>query len=184
MRPLPRLAVILTVLLAVGGCAQRETPAAEGVQTRTLHLGNSQEPSDLDPQIITAYTEMNIALALFEGLTAFNDSTGQPEPAAAERWEIAPDGLTYTFHIRPAARWSNGDPLTATDFAWSFRRVLTPALASEYSYMLYPIRNARAFNEGKIADFAQVGVRAADEHTLVLTLEAPCPWLQIGRAHV
>ena len=92
-------------------------------------------------------------------------------------WEIAPDGLTYTFHIRPAARWSNGDPLTATDFAWSFRRVLTPALASEYSYMLYPIRNARAFNEGKIADFAQVGVRAADEHTLVLTLEAPCPWL-------
>jgi oligopeptide transport system substrate-binding protein len=126
---------------------------------------------------------MNIMLALFEGLTALDEATGQPVPAAAERWEVSGDGLTYTFRLRPGARWSNGDPLTAADFAWSFRRILTPALASEYSYMLWPIRNARAYNEGRITDFTQVGVRAADPATLVVTLDAPCPWLLSLAAH-
>jgi oligopeptide transport system substrate-binding protein len=178
-----RRAVLLAVLVAVGGCAKRETAAAGGVRDRVLLLGNSQEPSDLDPQIVTAYTEMNIMLALFEGLTALDEATGQPVPAAAESWQVSADGLTYTFTLRPAVRWSNGDALTAADFAWSFHRILTPALGSEYSYMLWPIKNARAFNEGKIPDFAQVGVRAADERTLVITLDAPCPWLLSLAAH-
>jgi oligopeptide transport system substrate-binding protein len=176
--PLFRPAVMVAAgLLALAGCARRETPVQEGLRTRTLHLGNSQEPGDLDPQIITTYTENMIVLALFEGLAAFDEASGQPVPAAAESWSVSPDGLTYTFRLRPTARWSNGDPLTAADFVWSYRRVLSPALASEYSYMLWPIKNARAFNEGKLTDFAQVGVRATDERTLVLTLEAPCPWL-------
>jgi oligopeptide transport system substrate-binding protein len=184
MRPLLRPAVLAAgLLLALVGCAKRETTVAGGVRDRVLHLGNSQEPSDLDPQIVTAYTEMNLMLALFEGLTALDEATGQPVPAAAESWKVSADGLAYTFTIRAGARWSNGDPLTAADFAWSFRRILTPALASEYSYMLWPIKNARAFNEGKVADFAQVGVRAVDARTLVITLEAPCPWLLSLAAH-
>jgi oligopeptide transport system substrate-binding protein len=184
MRPLLRPAVLAAALLvALVGCAKRETAAAGGVRDRVLHLGNSQEPGDLDPQIVTAYTEMNIMLALFEGLTALDEATGQPVPAAAESWKVSEDGLTYTFTLRPTARWYNGDALTAADFAWSFRRILTPALGSEYSYMLWPIKNARAFNEGKVTDFAQVGVRAADERTLVITLDAPCPWLLSLAAH-
>jgi oligopeptide transport system substrate-binding protein len=179
----PFVFLVAAVLALLGGCARQESAAVTAAKNRVLLLGNSQEPSDLDPQIVTAYTEMNLMLALFEGLTALDEHTGQPVPSAAERWEISPDGLTYTFHLRPAARWSNGDPLTAADFAWSFQRILTPALASEYSYMLWPIKNARAFNEGKVTDFAQVGVRATGERTLVLTLDAPCPWLLSLAAH-
>ena len=59
-----------------------------------------------------------------------------PVPAVADHWEISPDGLTYTFHVRPTARWSNGDAVTARDFAYSFQRILSPALAAEYAYML------------------------------------------------
>ncbi|MEN9663634.1 MAG: hypothetical protein RL324_2583 [Verrucomicrobiota bacterium] len=179
MRPPSSRPVVLlaAAVIALAGCAKRETPVEAGLRTRTLYLGNSQEPGDLDPQIITAYTENTIVLALFEGLTAVDETTGKSVPATAESWKVSDDGLTYTFNLRPSARWSNGDPLTAADFVWSFRRVLSPALASEYSYMLWPIRNGRAFTEGKLTDFAQVGVRAPDEHTLVVTLEAPCPWL-------
>ena len=171
MRPPSSRPVVLlaAAVIALAGCAKRETPVEAGLRTRTLYLGNSQEPGDLDPQIITAYTENTIVLALFEGLTAVDETTGKSVPATAESWKVSDDGLTYTFILRPSARWSNGDPLTAADFVWSFRRVLSPALASEYSYMLWPIRNGRAFTEGKLTDFAQVGVRAPDEHTLVVT---------------
>ena len=81
-------------------------------------------------------------------------------PGVADRWKTSPDGLTYTFHLRDGVKWSNGDPLTAGDFVYSFRRILSPPLASEYSYMLYFIRNAEAYNEGKIRDFDEVGAKA------------------------
>jgi oligopeptide transport system substrate-binding protein len=161
----------------------RATAVEDGRRTQTLHLGNSSEPGDLDPQTATAYTESNILVALFEGLTCLDDKTAQPVPGVAERWDISPDGLVYTFHLRADAKWSNGDPLTARDFAWSFQRILSPKLASEYSYMLWPIKNSQAYNEGKVADFASVGVRAVDDRTLELTLAAPCPWLLALAAH-
>ncbi len=183
MRHLPALSAALVLLLA--GCrpAADSTPVADSRRSQTLLLGNSSEPGDLDPQTATAYTEMNVLVALFEGLTCLDEKTAQPVPGVAEKWDISPDGLTYTFHLRAGARWSNGDPLTAHDFAWSFQRILSPKLASEYSYMLWPIKNAEAYNEGKVTGFAQVGVRAADDHTLELTLGAPCPWLLALAAH-
>src|SRR5476651_2001942 len=126
--------------------------------------------------------EHRLAQALFEGLVT-EDPQLNVIPGVAEKWDISADGLVYTFHLRADAKWSNGDPLTARDFAWSFQRILSPKLASEYSYMLWPIKNSQAFNEGKISDFASVGVRAVDDRTLELTLAAPCPWLLALAAH-
>ncbi|MBI5382463.1 MAG: peptide ABC transporter substrate-binding protein [Opitutae bacterium] len=174
---------LLVATLLFAGCARRETPASVGLRTKTLLLGNGAEPADLDPQVVTAYTDMNILVALFEGLTTLDELTAAPQPGVAERWETSADGLVWTFHLRADARWSNGAPLTAEDFVYSFRRILAPKLASEYAYMLWPLANAQAFNEGKLADPAALGVRALDPRTLQLTLAQPCPWLLALTAH-
>jgi oligopeptide transport system substrate-binding protein len=184
----PAFASFLTLagalgLLAASGCAKRETPAEAGLRSHTLLIGNQAEPADLDPQIATAYTDQNILMALFEGLTSLDEKTSLPVPGVAERWDVSPDTLTYTFHLRADARWSNGDPVTAQDFAYSFQRILSPKLASEYSYMLWPVKNAEAFNTGKLADFSAVGVEAIDARTLRLTLERPTPYLLALAAH-
>ena len=176
----PRLAlatVLTCVALGEAGCAKRETPVEEGIRTRTLLLGNQNEPASFDPHLYDSATEFNIIGALFEGLTTFDEKTATPVPGVAERWAISADGLTYTFHLRANARWSNGDRLTARDFAWSFERYLSPALASAYAYMLSPIRGADAFNAGKTKNFADVGVEAIDDTTLRLTLTRPAPYV-------
>lgn len=170
-------------MLAMASCARRETPADAAIRTRTLLLGNLSEPADLDPQIITAYTDQNITIALFEGLTAIDEKTALPVPAVADHWEISPDALTYTFHLRADARWSNGDALTAKDFAYSFQRILSPGLASEYASMLWPIKNAEAFNTGKTKNFSDVGIAVVDDRTLRVTLERPTPYLLSLAAH-
>jgi len=94
-------------------------------------------------------------------------------PGMAESWTETPDGLTYTFHLRPGIKWSNGDPVTAYDFLNSWERVLNPLTASEYAYQLYYLVNAEAYGTGKLKDFSQVGVKAPDDHTLVVTLAHP-----------
>jgi oligopeptide transport system substrate-binding protein len=137
-----------------------------------LTLCNGDEPQSLDPAIVTGQLEGRICLALFEGLTTRN-AKGDIIPGMAESWEISPDGLTYTFHLRPSIKWSNGDPLTAYDFLNSWERVLNPATASEYAYQLYYLVNGEAYGTGKISDFSQVGVKAPDDHTLVVTLAHP-----------
>lgn len=171
------------LLLVLAACTRRETPVDEGIRTHTLLVGNQNEPASLDPQLAEAFTDQVILVALFEGLTAIDEASAQPVPAVAERWDVSPDGLTYTFHLRPGQQWSNGDPLTAEDFAYSFRRILSPKLASSYSYMLWPLKNAQAYNEGKFTDFSQVGVAVVDPLTLRLTLEHPTPYLPALAAH-
>jgi oligopeptide transport system substrate-binding protein len=166
-------------LLAVAGCARRETPASSAVRAQTLLLGNGAEPEDLDPQVVTAYTDQNILLALFEGLTAVDEATSQPVPAAAQSWEVSPDGLTWTFHLRDGLRWSNGERLVADDFVQSWQRMLSPAIASEYANLLYPIRNAEAFNQGTLADPAVLGLSAPDQVTVRIVLARPTPYLPI-----
>lgn len=177
--PFRRLTCLLLSVLGLlfAACTRRETPVAEGIRTGTLLVGNLAEPQELDPQLISAYTDQNIAVALFEGLCALDEQTSQPVPAAAERWEVSADGLVYTFHLRASARWSNGDPLVASDFVASWRRVLAPSLAAEYAYLLYPLRNAAALNSGKLTDPAALGAEALDDRTLRLTLERPTPYL-------
>ena len=184
LRPLPAAGLLLlAAALLAPGCARRETQAEEGIRTRTLLLGNQNEPATLDPHLIDAATDQNIAVALFEGLTVLDEATAQPLPGVAERWDVSPDGRVYTFHLRPSARWSNGDPVTAADFAWSFQRILTPALGSVYAYMLWPIQGAEDFNTGRLASFAGVGVTVVDAATLRLTLAQPVPYLLALAAH-
>ncbi len=175
------LSPVLCLLTA--SCAKRETPAEAGLRSQTLLIGNLAEPRDLDPPLISAYTDQNIATTLFEGLTVLDEKSSRALPGVATRWEASTDGLVWTFHLRPDAGWSNGDRVTSQDFAYAFRRILTPALGAEYSYMLWPIKNAEAFNSGKLGDFSAVGIATPDDTTLRLTLERPTPYLPALAAH-
>jgi len=174
----PRLiATGIAALLALSACTKRETAVEAGIRTKTLLISIGGEPGSLDPHVAVMNYELCILKALFEGLTAVDEQTTRPVPAVAERWDVSPDGLVYTFHLRPSARWSNGDPVTAADFSFTSQRLLNPEFGSPNSYLLRPIKNAEAFNNGKIRDFSAVGVAVVDEHTLRLTLEHPAPYL-------
>ena len=108
-------------------------------------------------------------------MTAFNEF-GRPQPAVAERWETSPDGRVFTFHLRADAKWSNGDPVTADDFTYSWRRTLSPETGAEYVSQLHVIKNARAFTDGALKNFNEVGIRVRDPLTLEVTLENPTPY--------
>jgi oligopeptide transport system substrate-binding protein len=153
----------------LAGCAGQRAVEKGNV----IHLANGTEPSDLDPQIITGRPEANIVRALMEGLVTPDPETLAPRPGQAERWEISADGLVYTFYLRPNAKWSNGDAVTAHDFVGSYQRMLTPALASQYAYQLYLANNAEAYHRGEIEDFSEVGFKALDDLTLEITLDHP-----------
>lgn len=175
-----KLLNVLLVLLALAvfsGCGKRETRVDVAIREQILLYGNKSEPQDLDPHVVQGTGEHTIISALLEGLVAEDPKTLDPVPGLAESWEISPDGKVYTFHIRAAAKWSNGDPVTADDFVKSYRRILTPSLGSLYSYMLHPLKNAKAISEGKITDRTQLGARAVDGRTLELTLECPTSYL-------
>ena len=139
-----------------------------------LQLGNGAEPVTLDPHKSTGTWEDRILSDVDMGLTQ-DAPDGHPIPGMAESWETSPDGLVWTFHLRDA-KWSDGEPLTADDFVFSLRRILSPQLASEYSYLLYFIKNAALVNANKAAP-ETLGVRALDAHTLQITLEHPAPYL-------
>jgi oligopeptide transport system substrate-binding protein len=173
------------LLLAIGcaSCQRHETAVQFGNREQILQLGNLSEPSDLDPQIIVSAQDANIVLSLEEGLTAHDPKDLHATPAAAVSWDISPDQRIYTFHLRPNAKWSDGSPVTADDFLFSYRRILSPGLGSEYSYMLWVVENAEAFNAGKLQDFSQVGFKALDPLTLQVTLTNPTPYFLSLIAH-
>src|SRR6266446_261664 len=160
--------LLLSILLTIAGCDS-------GRKRAELVILNGAEPESIDPAIVTGQLETRICYALFEGLLHF-DRFGKPQAGIAETWDISNDGKTYTFHLRANAKWSNGDCVTAGDFAQSWKRTLLPETASEYAYLLYHIRNAQPFNEGKLKDFSQVGITAIDERTLQIGLEVPVPY--------
>jgi oligopeptide transport system substrate-binding protein len=163
-----RTFLVIALALAAAGCGRK-------LDRADLVFINGAEPELLDPVFSTAQATGRVMYALYEGLTSF-DAGAKPQPGVAERWDISPDGRTYTFHLRKNAVWSNGDPVTAHDFAYSWQRTLLPANAAEYAYQLHYIRGARDFNEGKLTDFAQVGVRVQGDHTLLVELENPTPF--------
>lgn len=146
-----------------------------------LHRGNSGEPQTLDQAHTSIDVEANILKDLYEGLTVYGAS-GEILPGAAESWELSEDGLVYTFHIRDDAKWSNGDPVVAGDFVFSFRRIEDPEEAAGYANILYPIKNAEAINGGEMP-VDQLGVRAVDDSTLEITLERPTPFFLELLAH-
>ena len=172
-------------LLLATGCKRPDPAAATGGGAGVLLVGNGAEIQSLDPHLAGGSVDHNVLCTLFEGLLTLDEETLQPRPGAAERWEMSADGLTYTFHLRRDGKWSNGDPLTARDFLFSFRRALSPRFASEYRDALYPVRNAEAFAKGRVTDFAGTGFAAPDDHTLVITLEQPAAYFPtVLRANV
>ncbi len=171
MRDLCRISFLCSVLLLLGCGKARERA--------DLIFINSAEVETLDPALITDQVSMRLGESLFEGLCRLNDQ-GKAEPGMAERWDVSEDKKRYTFHLRPAINWSNGDPVTAQDFVHSWERVLNPATAADYAPQLFPLLNAKAYNDGEIKDFASVGVKALDDRTLECTLENPIPyWIDL-----
>lgn len=142
---------------------------------------NGTEVSTLDPATVTGTPEGRILRAIFEGLTVKGPRL-EILPGMAESWDVSEDGLTYTFRIRRDAEWTNGDPVTAHDFVYSWERFLNPETAAEYAYQLWYVKGARAYStdlndEGQPRNgFETVGIRAADEHTLVVELAQPTPF--------
>lgn len=174
------LCLLATVLGFTAGCKKRETPVERGNREGIFHLSIGSEPSDLDPHTVTGLGDAKLIQALFDPLVSFEPGTLAPVPALAERWEVSPDGLTYTFHLRADAQWSDGSALTAQDCVDSWRRILTPTLAADYAYFLYLLRGAEAYHQGRTTDFSTVGAVARDARTLVATLTHPAPYfLQI-----
>lgn len=176
-RPSASLAGIagLFLLLAVAACSPRETAVENGTREQVLHRGIGHDLADLDPHLATQASDFSVLSALFEGLVAEDPIDLHPVPGVAERWDVSADNLTYTFHLRANALWSNDDPVTAQDFVASWRRVLTPSLGADYAHFLFVIQGAEAFNRGT-ADWSAVGVTAPDAHTLRVTLEHPTPY--------
>ena len=164
--------------LTFAGCGS-ESGSGSGDQA-TIRATFGTEPETLDPGKATGVPEATYLGEMFEGLTSL-DKDGQPVPAAAEKWDVSEDGLTYTFHLRDN-KWSNGDPVTAQDFEYAWKRTLSQDLASEYAYMLFPIQGAEDYNKnGGSAD--KVGVKAVDDKTLEVHLARPTAYFLELLAH-
>jgi oligopeptide transport system substrate-binding protein len=169
MRGLLTVVGALGLGLLMGGCGGSGEPEA-GV----LRAGIGGEPRDLDPHTVTGTPEVQVILSLMEGLVTYHPTDDAiPYPGAAERWEVSEDGRTWRFFIREGARWSNGDPLTAEDFVYSWRRVLHPDLGNEYADWMYMIENAEAYHRGEMADIARVGITAEEPRILRVDLVEP-----------
>ena len=168
--------LVALLALTLSACGSGEKNVVSGNATGYLHYGNGAEPQGIDPHLVTGVPESHIVRALFEGLAVKNPITLEPEPRVAERWEISPAGTVYTFFINPQAKWSNGEPVTASDYVWSWERALHPETGSLYAYMLFPVVNAEKFASGAIDDFAEVGIKSLDAQTLRISLNAPTPY--------
>ena len=170
------LTLVSSLFSLLIACSPGESRVEQGNREGILHLGNASEPQTLDPHIHTGVPENHISMALFEGLVSGDPATLAPIPGMAERWEVSDDGLRYRFYIRENAMWSDGVPITAEDYVWSWERSLSPKMGNEYAYMLFILKNGEAFGTGKIDDFSQVGVKAVSERVLDVELESPAPY--------
>ncbi|MFI5323689.1 MAG: peptide ABC transporter substrate-binding protein [Thermodesulfobacteriota bacterium] len=168
------LLIILSFLLitACGNSNQTRTGNAAR-DTINVNLGN--EPPTLDWSLATDSTSVMVINNIMEGLTKFSDDF-TPEPDLAESWNISKDGKTYTFKIREGVKWTDGKPLTAGDFEYSWKRILDPATGGDYAYSLYDVENAEDYNTGKIKDQDLVGVKALDDNSLVVKLRRPASY--------
>ena len=171
------LAAWVACSLLLAGCGGKKEEKADFI------IMNGAEPESLDPAIVTGQPDGRVAGALFEGLTRFNPKNAKPIPGLAERWDISEDGKTYTFYLRPNLQWSTGEPITADDVVYSWRRALDPLTASDYAGQLYYVKNGENFNTGKtnkatgkVYTKEDVGVTAVDKRTVKVDLEDPTPF--------
>jgi oligopeptide transport system substrate-binding protein len=153
--------------------AQPATPA----KTFTFRIPG--EPETLDWNRAHTMVETYLLMNLMEGLLTF-DSNFKVAPALAQSWTKSEDGRTYTFKLKPGVKWSDGVPLRAADFVYSWKRLLSPLTAASYAYFLFDIEGAEYFYKGTIKDFNEVGVKALDDQTLRVKLARPVAhWIYI-----
>ena len=143
-------------------------------KNQILNKDNSDEPSSLDPSLVKDNLGSNIVMDLFEGLVT-DDTSGKIIPATAVSWTVSKDGLNYIFNLRKDAKWSDGSPVVAEDFVYSYRRFVDPKTAAEMAYLSNMIKNAQKIVDGKLKPDS-LGVKALDAHTLEITLEEPTPF--------
>jgi oligopeptide transport system substrate-binding protein len=172
------LVALIGTACAAPGVSSLAGLAAAGTFTRQGSMQEvrlpSTEPPTLDPGLAEDSASIDMIYQLFDGLV-FLEASGGVRGLGAESWTISPDGLTYTFRLRSGPVWSDGRPVTAQDYAWAWKRNVSPATASPYANALFPVKNAEAINEGEI-DPEQLGVQAPDDRTLVVTLEKPAAY--------
>ena len=166
--------VILAAAVAVVWQYQG-VPQVGGPVASVLHRGLLTDPESVDPHKARSVQAGVVLRDIGEGLLSYSP-TGELVAGAAKEWSISDDGLVYTFRLREDARWSNGDPLIAEHFAFSLRRLVDPATAAFYSSMIADVLNASEIVDGELAP-SELGVEAVDNHTLVITLERPTPYL-------
>jgi oligopeptide transport system substrate-binding protein len=182
--------IVVLVLLLCGGVAWfgagRAAATHEGYsltlreanEHKILLITVGSEPRTLDPQESQGVTEHHIIVALIEGLVAPSiDDQSKVVPAVADRWEHNEDYSIWTFHIGENRKWSDGEPVKAGDFVFSYKRMLTAAFGAQYAENLFILKGAEDYYSGKITDFEQVGVKALDDRTLRVELVGPTPYL-------
>jgi oligopeptide transport system substrate-binding protein len=184
-RPQIRVLALVAAAITLSGACQRHesSPGTEegGSAPVVLNRGNGHEPESLDPQRARTDAELTILRDLYEGLTAL-DANAKPSPGAAKEWTVSADGREYTFSLRPGLHWSNGDSLVAFDFVFGLRRLADPRTASPYGQILDVLENAAAISAGA-KPVETLGVSAPDEHTVVMQLSTPAPYLPAVLAH-
>jgi oligopeptide transport system substrate-binding protein len=151
------------------------TTSRAGKDPATLYANAFTEPEHIDPGLVYDWTSGSMTLQLFEGLAVHDPQNGRPVQGVAVRWDRSADNRVYRFYLRPNARWSDGKPVTAHDFEYSWKRVVNPKTASKGAGNLYLIKNAERFHKGRAAE-AEVGVKALDDLTLHVELERPAPY--------
>lgn len=166
---------LIPALLLTGCQGPQSGEANRSIREQVFRVNLGSEPPDLDPAKTDDLVSFTVLLPLLKGLTQF-DTNMKAVPAIAESWEVNDSGTRYVFHLRKDARWSDGKPVTADDFMFAWQRALTPATGAPYVFFLYELKNGKAFYEGKIRNFNQVGVHAPNPSTLVVDLERPTPF--------
>ena len=157
----------------LNSCQQAENDMQQRMQRQHLSVNMHSEPPTLDSRLAADTTSSFVLRLLFEGLTRIGPDR-KPHPAAAESIEVSEDKLSYTFVLRNAD-WSNGDPITAHDFAEAWRYVLDPVTPADYAYQLYILKNGKLAKEGKVS-IDEVGIRVVNDRTLLVQLEHPAPY--------
>ena len=149
---------------------------SESSSEKILKVAKDTELASMDQHIATDGLSFEVIAATIEGLYT-SDADGNAIPAIAKSYDVSEDGLVYTFHLREDAKWSNGDPVTANDFVYAWRRLVDPNTASEYAFIMdvAGVKNAASVNAGE-ASLEELGVKAVDDSTLEVTLALPVPY--------
>jgi ABC-type oligopeptide transport system substrate-binding subunit len=180
------LVVVLFGATAVG-CGGSDNSGGGGgaVVDQVINVNWGTEPPSLDPGLASDTTSGDVISNIMDPLVKLDENL-DPVPNLAESWDISPDRKTVTFHLRSDGKWTNGDPVTAEDFEWSWKRTISPDLAADYAYQFFGIVGAAEYNSCKKACDAmrdKVGVKAVDDRTLRVELTSPQPWFVQQVAH-